>query len=99
MEFNPFGSTAASLGSALGKGLANPIEQAMELLGQKKLAEIQSTNKHQLLNQQRNQQRDVLSKHFGNDVAELILNMPNSVQASALSNPMGLFDLKKEFDK
>lgn len=99
MEFNPFGSTAASLGSALGKGLANPIEQAMELLGQKKLAEIQSTNKHQLLNQERNQQRDVLSKHFGNDVAELILNMPNSVQASALSNPMGLFDLKKEFDK
>lgn len=85
MEFNPIGSTAASLGSALGQGIAAPIKQAMDLLGQKKLLEIQNNAKIAQNRDLRNR-REQGYKQFLPNLAGFLADQSDAVQKTALEN-------------
>lgn len=93
MVINPIGTNLASLGNALGQGLSAPVNQALELLGQKKLMEIQNAQKNRMLSEQRAERFPLLSKYLGADVANFVLSQPEKVQGLMLANPGALRQL------
>lgn len=94
MKFTPTTSTAASLGSAFGTGLSQPIDEAFKLLTQKKLMQIQSEHTAREAQKQKQQLLQANTPVFGKEVSEWLSQQDPQVQKTILQNPAALFQIQ-----
>jgi len=83
--FTPIGSSAASLGSALGQGLARPIQDALSMLTQQKMQDIQSRKMEEYQAGERKRLADVYEQIYPG-LGNLISSLPEKAQLAFMAN-------------
>lgn len=87
------GSTAASLGSALGAGFIQPVESALDLLARKKLSDFEIGQNIKAQQAQRKLYAQGLEPIFGQQVSQFLGSLNPEERKVALQNIGGLMQL------
>lgn len=87
------GSTAASLGSALGSGLAQPVESALDLLARKKLSDLEISQGIKQQQAQRKQYAETLKPILGDQISDFLSGLSPKEREVAFQNLGGLMQL------
>lgn len=89
----PLGGVGPSLGSALGKGIAQPFEEGLNLLAQKKLMQIQQQQQQQAADAERKRYEQGLAPVLGQETAQFLSNLGPEERKAALQNIGSLMQL------
>lgn len=89
----PLGGVGPSLGSALGKGIAQPFEEGLNLLAQKKLMQIQQQQQQQAAQTERKRYAQGLAPLLGQETAQFLSSLGPEERKAALQNIGSLMQL------